>query len=522
MTKRVHGKRIIVVLLLAILIGGASASTNKFNMSYLYGNYDYASLVERTNGALSEVSPSYFDLYEDGSLRLNTVDSNFVSEMHLKGVKVVPFLSNHWDRSKGRAALKNMENLSNQIANVINTYNLDGVNIDIENLNEEDRNSYTQFVKLLREKLPESKSVSVAVAANPYGINIGWQGSYDYKELAQYADYLMIMAYDEHYESGPSGPVASIDFVEKSIKYALTQVNKEKIVLGLPFYGRYWQAGYSYGGYGVSLTRVDKITKSYNTETIYDESAQAAKSVVKINNWDTKPVVNGRTLYAGTYIFWYENEKSIKAKLELVNKYELKGTGSWSLGQELAETWDYYADTLDVIEKENDLGDEWANSAIQYVMEKGLMQGKSTANFAAKDNLTRAEFATIVSRMLSLDSYTYKKTTYKDTVTHWGNRAIQNVTAAGLMQGYGDNSFRPNDNIKREEVAKVLAQLCNKKENLKTIEFTDVSEDRWSYWSIKSITEKGIMNGYPNRKFMPENYITRQEMAVILQRISEI
>lgn len=520
MTRSVRGRgTIIILLLLVVLVGSVNASANRFNMSYLYGNYDYASLVERTNGALSEVSPSYFDLYEDGSLKLNKVDTAFVSEMHEKGVKVVPFLSNHWDRAKGRAALKNMDQLATQIANVISKYNLDGVNVDIENLNEADRASYIKFVKLLREKLPEDKSVSVAVAANPYGLSVGWQGSYDYKELGKYADYLMIMAYDEHYESGPSGAVASIDFVEKSIKYALTQVDKEKIVLGLPFYGRYWQEGYSYGGYGVSLTRVDKITKTYNTKTTYDEKTQSVKSVVTINDWDTKPVINGRTLYSGTYTFWYENEKSIKAKLELVNKYEIKGTGSWSLGQELAETWDYYDETL--IKVEEPLGDEWAISAIEYVMEKGLMQGKSTDNFAAKDDLTRAEFATIISRMLSLDSYSYQASSYDDTINHWAKKAIQNVTAAGLMRGYGDDTFKPDEKIKREEVAKVLAQLCGDKEQVEEIEFTDVSKDRWSYSSIKTVAEKGIMNGYPSGEFMPKNNITRQEMAVILKRINE-
>lgn len=520
MAKFVPNKGIIIALLLISLVGSVNASANRFNMSYLYGNYDYASLVERTNGALSEVSPSYFDLNENGTLKLNRVDVNFVNTMHKKGVKVVPFLSNHWDRSKGRNALKNMDGLVNEIANAIVKYNLDGINVDIENLNEADRLQFTALVRKLREKLPQNKSVSVAVAANPYGINVGWQGSYDYRELGKYADYLMIMAYDEHYESGVPGAVASINFVEKSITYALSKVEKEKIVLGLPFYGRYWQDGYTYGGYGVSLTRIDKIVNSYNTKTAYDKNVEAIKSVVQINSWDTKPVINGRTLYAGTYTFWYENEQSIKAKLELVNKYALKGTGSWSLGQELADTWEYYDSALTKIE-ENDSCDEWAVDAIDYVMQNGLMQGKSTNNFAPKDELSRGEFATIISRMLNLDKYTYKKITYADATGHWANKAIQNVTATGLMCGYGDNIFKPNEKIKREEVAKVLAQLVNEKVDRNDVEFTDVSEERWSYESIKTITRKGIMNGYPNEKFMPQNNISRQEMAVILQRMGK-
>lgn len=520
MTKRLHGI-LIVVLVSCLIISGVVLGANRFNMSYLYGNYDYVSLVERTNGALSEVSPSYFDLYDSGNLKLNKVDTNFVSEMHSKGIKVVPFLSNHWDRKKGRNALKNMNTLVDQIVNAINTYNLDGINVDIENLNEQDQDAYTQFVGLLKEKLPRDKSLSVAVAANPYGIKTGWQGSYDYEKLAKYADYLMIMAYDEHYESGSEGAVASIDFVEKSITYALKYVDKGKVVLGLPFYGRYWQNGASYGGYGVSLTKIDKIVKSYSTTTTYDEKTQSAKSVVRIKSSDIKPVINGKTLYTGTYTFWYENENSIKAKLNLVNKYQIKGTGSWSLGQELAETWNYYDETL--LKAEEPIGDDWAIEAIEYVMQRGLMNGKTNGNFASRDNLTRAEFATIISRMLQLDKYSYEKSiSYIDINGHWAEKAIQNVTAAGFMNGYTNNKFKPNSNITREEVAKVLAQLCGKKAIIEEIEFTDINLDRWSYASIKAIAERGIMYGYPNGNFLPTSFITRQEMAVVLQRMESI
>ncbi len=72
--------------------------------------------------------------------------------MHAKGIKVVPFLSNHWDRTAGINALKDVETLSTQIADDIEKYNLDGVNVDIENVTHEQRDQYTQLVKLLQEK----------------------------------------------------------------------------------------------------------------------------------------------------------------------------------------------------------------------------------------------------------------------------------------------------------------------------------------------------------------------------------
>lgn len=232
---------ICTVLLIAIVYMNIfTVSQAKFNMAYLYGNYDYISLVDRTNGALNEVSPSYFDLDDNGNLKLNTIDSKLITSMHQRGITVVPFLSNHWDRAKARKALQNKEKLSIQIVDAIKKYQLDGVNVDLENLTESDRGNYTAFVRLLKSKLPVGKSISVAVAANPNGWSTGWQGSYDYKELGNIADYIMLMAYDEHYEGSAEGPIASIEFVEDSIKYALKFISCDKLILGVAFYGRYW------------------------------------------------------------------------------------------------------------------------------------------------------------------------------------------------------------------------------------------------------------------------------------------
>ena len=175
-------KLICVSLLLLLFVGSLkTANANKVSMAYLYGNYDYVSLIERNENALNVVSPSYFDLNSKGNLILNVVDKNLVNEMHKKGIKVTPFLSNHWDKSIGRAALSNIEKLTNDIVLAINKYNLDGINVDIENVTEVDRNNYTKLVRVLREKLPKEKIVSVAVAANPYNWQTGWHGSYEYQ-----------------------------------------------------------------------------------------------------------------------------------------------------------------------------------------------------------------------------------------------------------------------------------------------------------------------------------------------------
>ena len=326
----------------------AFAATDRYSMGYLYSGTDHQQIeyVNQTKDALDVVSPSYFDLREDGSLKLNHLSSYFIKTMHDKGIKVVPFLSNHWNRTAGINALNDVEALSSQIASYVEEYNLDGINVDIENVTHEQRDQYTQLVKLLREKIPTHKEISVAVAANPNDWQTGWHGSYDYSALAQYADHLLIMAYDEHYEGGEAGPVASIDFVENSIKYALSKTTPDKIVVGIPFYGRVWSLDNNrIVGKGISSKTIQEILKNCASTVTYDQQNESVKAEFTITEESGKYTVGGDfVLQPGNYVVWFENEQSYQAKWQLVEKYNLKGTGAWSLGQEDTSIWDHYED----------------------------------------------------------------------------------------------------------------------------------------------------------------------------------
>ncbi len=326
------------------------AATDRYTMGYLYGGTDHQQIayVNQTNQALDVVSPSYFDIRDDGSLKLNYLSPYFIKVMHENGVKVVPFLSNHWNRSAGINALKDVESLSTQIANYVDEYDLDGVNVDIENVTHEQRDQYTQLVKLLREKIPSHKEISVAVAANPNNWQVGWHGSYDYAALAQYADHLVIMAYDEHYEGGEAGPVASINFVEKSIQYALSKTTADKIVIGVPFYGRVWSLDNNQiVGKGASSKTIQRILQNCAATVTYDANSQSVKAEFTITETSGEYLVGGDVvLQPGKYVAWFENDQSYQAKLGLIEKYDLKGAGAWSLGQEDTSIWEHYEDWI--------------------------------------------------------------------------------------------------------------------------------------------------------------------------------
>lgn len=503
--------------------------TKKFNMSYLYfGNSSsYTGIVDKTGDSLDAIAPSYFDLNDDGSLKLTpAVSASFVKTMHDRGIQVTPFLSNHWDRQKGINALANRQALAAQIVKAVSDYNLDGVDIDIENLTQTENQSYVDFMKQLREQLPSGKSVSIAVAANPWNLTTGWNASYDYAELSKYSDYLMLMAYDEHFQGGPEGPVAGEKFVEDSIKSALEKVSPDKLVLGIAFYGRLWKQGSSNEGYGISNSTVEELISKYRGVVTYDSTEKSPKAVITINANDPKPVVFGKQLDAGKYDIWYENDQSIKDKLGLVQKYDLKGTGSWSLGQETQSTWDFYRLWLDATYFK-DIQGHWAEQSILQIVNKGWMVGFSGYAFQPEGVLTRAQAAVVLVHALGLDasaSETAAGTYFSDTVNHWARREIDIARENNIVAGTGTRTFSPDLPVTREQMAVMLDRVLKDTGNTGSgqVIFNDVSRSAsaWSYDSIVNMTNSGIISGYPDGSFRPSQKITRAQMAVLMEKSS--
>ncbi|PKM94869.1 MAG: glycoside hydrolase [Firmicutes bacterium HGW-Firmicutes-1] len=501
------------------------AQTNdKFNMSYLYfgSPSTHVDRVLRTNNSLKVVSPSYFNLNENGNLELTPLlDSNFINEMHNRGIKVVPFLSNHWDKAKGIKALENRDQLVNDLVVAIEVNNLDGINIDIENVTPAQKEMYVDFIKQLRERLPSDKEVSVAVAANPNGYTTGWQGSYDYAELGRYADYLMIMAYDESSYGSEPGPVASHDFVERSIQYALKHVPAEKVVLGISFYGRYWNVEKGIKGNGIHLTKVQELLSAYENTITYDNKYQSPKAVIKVKAGDPPIQVFGKPLASGTYTIWYENADSIKAKLMLVQKYNIKGTGSWSLGQEHSDVWMYYDLWLNSKYFE-DINQSWAKDEILTIVQREVMTGMTETKFSPTGTLTRAQAATVLVRAFKLQSLDQEIKAFIDVpTTHWAKENIDTIVSHGIMEGISIDTFSPDEPLTREQMAMLLYRVLEQQPSTSvgTSTFTDVESGRWSEEAIHKMTLTGIYKGYPDNTFRPAKSMERQEMATLMNRV---
>ncbi|SDO68838.1 Spore germination protein YaaH [Paenibacillus sp. yr247] len=502
-----------------------NSAQGKYNMSYLYiGSPDsYISQVDKSGQTLDVVSPSYFHINTDGSLQVDTIQTAFITEMHRRGKKVVPFLSNDFDKAIGEKAVDNREALVNQINQAIQANQLDGIQLDIENVDASYRDKFTDLVKMLREKLPSRMEVSVAVAANPTGMTKSWIAAYDYKALSAISDYLMVMAYDESYPGDPTpGPVASLPFVEKSIQYALTQAPADKIVLGISFYGRYWNQNAAANGSAVSAQTVMKLLDTYRGTVRYDAASQSPVATFTIRPSDAESSINNNKLDAGDYTVWFENEQSLKEKLKLVGKYNLKGTGSWSLNQETPDTWEYYGLWSDGFYFA-DMQKHWAQADVLAAANRGWMLGPASDRFAPDAALTRAEAATIIVRVLGLTGEAAGSTSFSDVpATHWAWQAIRLAKQSGLIQGISSDRFAPDQIMTREQMSVLLSRALHLTSqtggSAAAKGFSDVPAGSWSAEAIAVMSSNGLVDGFADGTFRPRASLTRGEMAALLSR----
>ncbi|MCR4426296.1 MAG: glycosyl hydrolase family 18 protein [Firmicutes bacterium] len=213
------------------------------------------------------------------------------------------------------------------IRRILETHKYDGVNIDFENVPPADRAALTLFMKELRvELVPRGYRVTMSVPAkhkdNP---TAAWVGAFDYYELGKQVDQLMLMTYDEHTSGTAPGPVASLPWVEKVIRYAITQVPRNKILLGLAGYGYDWN------------TQTNKARSVTYSQAI----SLAGRHGVKIQ-WDDRSQTP-YFKYTSDGVrreVWFESADSLRVKLKLVQQYNLGGIALWRLGLEDQAYWD--------------------------------------------------------------------------------------------------------------------------------------------------------------------------------------
>ncbi|MDR0916325.1 MAG: S-layer homology domain-containing protein [Oscillospiraceae bacterium] len=492
------------------------------SLTYLYGSSTsvYLSRMAKTCDSVNIVSPDYFETTASGAVIFTkTPDPLLISMMHTNGVTVTPFVSNHWNRAQGRAMLKNPSAAVTFLVNAVKTYGLDGLDIDIQNINHDDRADFTAFIAMLRNALPTGKTLTVCVAANPYRTNVGWQGGYDYGALAQYCDHVFMMTYDESYEGSSAGPVCSMWFIEESVKYGLEHVPKEKLMLGIPFYGRYWaRSTNKKDGFAWTIADIEWLIAATNATVTYDEQKACARATIVVPQGSNLKTWGGSSISPDTYDVWFDNAQSFEQKLALVRKYDIKGVGTWALGQEPSYMWENFSAWLNGLPF-NDIKNHWAQSYIINLAAENLITGRTATTFAPDGTLTRAEAATLLCRIANLAPQN-GTAAFTDTGSHWANGYIAAAKSAELISGFSNGTFLPDAPVTREQFAVMAERYTSMSDAVNLIDspFSDVSKslNPWSNDAILILAASGVLSGYNDGTFRPHNTITRGETAKLV------
>ena len=300
----------------------------------------YAKAPQRTEkiDGVNAVAPTFFSLSdsEKGAIVANVgqAGQNYINWAHSNGYRVWPWVANEATNKADKDLTSEIlndyklrEKLISSIVSAVEMYNLDGINLDFENMYESDKDAYSRLVIELAPRLKElGKVLSVDVTA-PDG-SPDWSLCFNRNVIGDVADYVIFMAYDQHNQSSTeAGTVAGCDWVEANINKFLGQegVKPEKIILAMPFYTRVWNVTDG----GLSSSAVDM--KSQST-LIPDDAKITWDDSLKQNLAEYEK--NGRT-----YKVWMEDAKSLKCKLDLVKKYSLAGGAFWRKDQETSDVW---------------------------------------------------------------------------------------------------------------------------------------------------------------------------------------
>ena len=294
-------------------------------------NADIANVLS-DSGKVNVISPTWFYLNDNKGGIASIASSSYVSVCHANNIQVWGLVSNLEDPNVDTTTVLNTTSardtlVNNLIAQAI-TYGLDGINVDIEQLSGAAADGYIQFIKELSIKCEKN---DIVLSVDNY-VPSASSAIYSRSEQAKYADYVVIMAYDEHYSgSEEAGSVASLDWVTEGVDATLQEVPAEQTILGIPFYCRVWEVAsdgsVSSTAYGINS--IQSYLRTNGVNTAWDETEGQYYGEY------TKGDV--------TYKIWVEDETSIEKKLELMKEKKLAGGAFWKKGFDSTGVWNIIA-----------------------------------------------------------------------------------------------------------------------------------------------------------------------------------
>nr|AGS54035.1 chitinase Chi18A [uncultured bacterium contig00048] len=294
--------------------------------------------VTRNTKGLNVISPTWFFLNDSEGNFTSFASNAYVRAAHEMDLEVWALIENitYNDEVDMQELLSSTSKRAYLIENLIATaleYNIDGINVDFEDLRAETGPHFVQFIRELSIACREQELVLSVDNYVPFNFN----EFYNRAEQGVFADYIIIMGYDEHYSgSETAGSVASIGFVQEGIIRTAEQVPAHKVINGVPFYTRLWEtSGASVSSQALRMEVAQNWVANRNITPEWDD--------VTCQNY-----VEYRDNEGVLHQMWLEDAASLRVKLNVMKANEIGGVAFWQLGQETADVWDVVVEYLGV------------------------------------------------------------------------------------------------------------------------------------------------------------------------------
>jgi len=274
------------------------------------------------------VAPTWYVLSDNAGNFISYSDANYVAKAHAAGKKVFATLNN-FDAGKVDAkalfsAAKHRSALIENLVKDLKEKQVDGINVDIELLPESAARDYLEF---MRELSIACRTEELFLSVDCY-VPYSYNAYYNIKELGEICDYVVIMCYDEHYAgSEEAGSVSSLSYVERGIDESAAKMDKNRVIIALPFYTRVWitDANGKLRSEALSITKAKEWITEKNVPLEWKEDIGQYYGVIQDGN-EKKEI-------------WMEDEKSMEAKISLLREKGIQGVAAWKLGQEPQGFW---------------------------------------------------------------------------------------------------------------------------------------------------------------------------------------
>lgn len=315
-------------------------------------NTNIASVLSSTKG-VNVISPTWFYLNDNNGNLANLASLDYVNYCHSQGVEVWALVSNLENKDADSAEVlthtSKRQNLVNQIVSMAIQYNLDGINLDFESLNQS--KVWDAYIEFVRELSIKCANNGIVLSIDNY-VPTSYTAFYNRAEQANFADYVVIMGYDEHYAGGDAGSVSSIGWVKQGVADTLAEVPADQVILGMPFYTRVWQLTKNTSSKDSTDSEDNNDTKDNDntSDSDYDVSSKiygmrAADALLADNGvtktWDKESGQNYAEFASGdsTFKVWLEDASSTEERLKVMQDNKLAGASFWKLGFETSDVW---------------------------------------------------------------------------------------------------------------------------------------------------------------------------------------